>query len=77
MPWEGDEERGQMLLLQDCRFATLLRFFFVQQVSILMQQYLRLQGQQYVLVFSDYIYLFIFVFNSLLEDSISSLKDLS
>jgi len=29
----------------------------------------RLQGQQYVLVDSDYIYFFIFVFNSLLEDS--------
>ena len=29
----------------------------------------RLQGQQYVLVDSDYIYFFIFVFNSLLEHS--------
>ena len=54
-------------------FQHLCSFFINQGITRSTVQYFNatvgLQGQEYVLVDSDYIYFFIFVFNSLLEDS--------
>jgi len=54
-------------------FQHLCSFFINQGIKRSIVQYfnatVRLQGQQYVLVDSDYIYFFIFVLNSLLKDS--------
>ena len=54
-------------------FQHLYSFFINQWIKRSTVQYfnatVRLQGQQYALVDSDYIYFFIFVFNSLLVDN--------
>ena len=69
----GTKKEGKCPAPGIVAFQHLCSFFINQWMKRSAVQYFnatgRLQGQQYVLVDSDYIYFFIFVFNSLLEDS--------
>ena len=65
--WGGDEGRGQMPHPWDCHLPTLLQSFFINQcikrsAFLDFNAMVRLQGQQDMLVDSDYIYFFIFCF---------------
>jgi len=72
-PGVGTKNEGKCPAPGIDAFQHLCSFFINQRIKRATVQYfnatVRLQGQQYVLVDSDYIYFFIFVFQSLLEDS--------
>jgi len=72
-PGVGTKKEGKCPAPGIVAFRHLHSFLINQWIKRSTVQYfnatVRLQGQQYVLVDSDYIYFFIFVFNSLLENS--------